>query len=179
MALTLTHRPARRFPSSSKGSRRTGSGRNRSTEIERIEVFHGNRRVPLAELFRVSGDPSDGRIDFEGDLAIVHHIGSGMSGGEIHVHGDAGRHVGAEMTGGTIDVDGDAGDWVGGEMNGGVIHIGGSAGDHAGAAYPGSRRGMTDGTILIDGAAGDDVGRSMRRGLLAIGGSCGDDAGSA
>ena len=42
-------------------------------EIERLEIFHGNRKLPLAELFAVSGDPADGRIDFEGNLAGVHY----------------------------------------------------------------------------------------------------------
>jgi formylmethanofuran dehydrogenase subunit C len=146
-------------------------------EIERIGVFHGNRRVALAELFRISGDPSDGRIEFGGELGGVDQIGASMGGGEIVVQGDAGRHVGAGMTGGTIRVMGDAGDWVGAEMKGGMIHIRGSAGDHAGAAYAGSRRGMTEGAILIDGSAGDGVGRSLRRGLVAIAGSCGSQAG--
>ena len=31
-------------------------------EIEKQEVFHGNRKLPLAELFSVSGDPTDGQI---------------------------------------------------------------------------------------------------------------------
>ena len=146
-------------------------------EIERLEVFHGNRKLPLAELFRVSGDPADGRIDFEGDLAGVHFIGYGMSDGEIHVHGNAGRHVGGEMTGGRIEVEGNAGDWVGGEMHGGLIQVKGSAGHLIGAAYRGSRQGMTDGTILIGGDVGDEIGSAMRRGILAVGGSCGDAAG--
>ena len=97
-------------------------------EIERLAIFHGNRKLALAELFSVSGDPADGRIDLEGDLAGVHFIGYGMKRGEIHVHGNAGRHVGGEMTGGRIKVDGNAGDWVGGEMHGGLIHVAGNAG---------------------------------------------------
>ena len=123
MALTLTHSPGSSLPVELEGITPDRLREKSLAEIERIEVFHGNRRVPLAELFRVSGDPSDGRIDLEGDLSGVHHIGAGMSGGEIRVHGDAGRHVGAEMTGGTIDVEGDAGDWVGAEMKGGLIHV--------------------------------------------------------
>ena len=87
-------------------------------EIERLEIHHGNRTIPLAELFIVSGDPSDGRIDFEGDLSGVHFIGHGMTGGEIHVHGNAGRHLGGQMSGGTIRVEGNAGDWVGGRCVG-------------------------------------------------------------
>ncbi len=146
-------------------------------EIERLEVYHGNRKLPLAELFSVSGDPADGRIDFEGDLAGVHFIGYGMSDGEIHVHGNAGRHLGGEMTGGQIVVEGDAGDWVGGEMHGGLIKIKGRAGHLIGSAYRGSRQGMTGGTILIGGDVGDEIGSAMRRGVLAVGGSCGDVAG--
>jgi formylmethanofuran dehydrogenase subunit C len=146
-------------------------------EIERLEVFHGNRKVPLGELFRASGDPSDGRIDFEGDLRGVHYIGYGMTEGEVHVHGNAGRHVGGEMNGGTIRVEGDAGDWVGGEMHGGLIHVRGSAGHLIGAAYRGSKRGMTEGTILIGGEVGNEIGAAMRRGMLVVGGSCGDAAG--
>ena len=146
-------------------------------EIERLEVFHGNRKLPLAEIFSVNGDPSDGRIDFEGDLSGVHFIGYGMTAGEIRVHGDAGRHVGGEMKGGLIVVEGNAGDWVGGEMHGGLIRVTGNAGHLIGAAYRGSKRGMTDGTILIGGDVGSEVGAAMRRGLLAIGGGCGDAAG--
>ena len=146
-------------------------------EIERLEIFHGNRKLPLAEIFSVSGDPGDGRIAFEGDLAGVHFIGYGMTAGEIRVHGNAGRHVGGEMKGGRIVVEGNAGDWVGGEMHGGLIHVAGNAGHLIGAAYRGSKRGMTDGTILIGGDVGSEVGAAMRRGTIAIGGSCGDAAG--
>jgi len=146
-------------------------------EIERIQAYHGNRKLPLAELFQISGDPSDARLDFEGDLAGVHFIGFGMTAGEIRVLGNAGRHVGGEMTGGFIKVEGNAGDWVGGEMHGGLIHVAGRAGHLVGSAYRGSKRGMTDGTILIGGDVGSEIGAAMRRGTLAVGGSCGDAAG--
>jgi formylmethanofuran dehydrogenase subunit C len=146
-------------------------------EIERLAIYHGNRKPALAELFSVSGDLSDGRIDMEGELAGVHFIGYGMKNGEIHVHGNAGRHVGGEMSGGQIKVDGNAGDYAGCEMHGGVIHVAGSAGHRIGAAYPGGKTGMTDGTILIGGDVGAEVGASMRRGTLVVGGSCGDTVG--
>ena len=48
-------------------------------------------------------------------------------------------HLGAEMTGGEIHVHGNAGDWVGAEMRGGRIHVHGDAGHLVGAAYRGSR----------------------------------------
>lgn len=145
-------------------------------EIERWEIAQGNQTRPLAEFFRVSGDTTDGRIEFQGDLSGVHWIGAGMDGGEIHIAGDAGRHVGSEMTGGRITVEGDAGDWLGAEMHGGQIHVHGRAGHMVGAAYRGSVRGMTGGTILVHGPVGSETGRSMRRGLIAVGGS-GDAAG--
>jgi formylmethanofuran dehydrogenase subunit C len=147
-------------------------------EIENLMLFHGNRQLPLAEFFKVSGDPSDSRIEFEGNLSGVHWIGAKMSEGSIHVAGPAGRHVGSEMYGGEVHVEGDAGDWLGGEMHGGLIHVHGRAGHLVGAAYRGSARGMTRGTILIGGDVGDEVGRTMRRGLIAIGGSSGDFAGT-
>ena len=146
-------------------------------EIERFEIFHGNRKVPLAELFEVHGDPQDGRFEFEGNLSGVHWIGAKMSEGEIHVHGDAGRHVGSEMTGGVIHVHGNASDWVGGEMNGGLIHVHGNAGHLIGSAYRGSKAGMTGGTILVDGSTGNEVGLTLRRGLVAVG-ACGDFVGA-
>jgi formylmethanofuran dehydrogenase subunit C len=146
-------------------------------EIEKLEIQHGNERLPLAEIFTAAGDPSDERIDFEGAMAGVHCIGHGMGVGAIHVHGDAGRHVGGQMTGGRIEIDGNAGDWLGGEMHGGLIRVSGNAGDLIGAAYRGSKKGMTDGTILIRGDAGSEIGTSMRRGTLVVGGSCGDSPG--
>jgi formylmethanofuran dehydrogenase subunit C len=146
-------------------------------EIEHFEIFHGNRKIPLAEMFTVTGDPGDYRFDMEGNLAGVHWIGAHMTKGAIHVHGPAGRHVGSEMRGGEIHIDGDAGAWVGAEMHGGVIHVKGNAGHLVGAAYRGSAKGMTDGTILVDGSAGNEIGLAMRRGLIAIGGNAGDMAG--
>lgn len=143
-------------------------------EIRRWEIFHGNRKLPLGEMFQVEGDPSDLAWEMHGNLAGVHWIGAHMREGSIHIHGPAGRHLGSEMHGGRITVDGDAGDWVGGEMHGGVIHVHGRAGHLVGAAYRGSRKGMTGGTILIDGDAGNEIGHTMRRGLIAIGGTAGD-----
>src|SRR5262245_37851330 len=71
-------------------------------EIERFEIFDGNRKVPLAEMFRVSGDATDKRFDFEGNLAGVHWIGAHMLSGQIHVRGPGGRHIGSQMRGGEI-----------------------------------------------------------------------------
>ena len=147
-------------------------------EIERTKIFCGNRQLPLAELFAVSGDPADGEIHLTGDLSSVHGIGARMAAGSIRVEGNAGRHLGAEMRGGRIEVSGDAGDWLGAEMHGGQIRLHGSAADHAAAAYPGSPRGMTGGELLVDGNAGNYLGTALRRGLVAVGGSAGDGVGA-
>ncbi|NIL98933.1 MAG: formylmethanofuran dehydrogenase subunit C [Planctomycetales bacterium] len=146
-------------------------------EIERFEIFHGNRKAALADFFDVSGEPGDGCFQLEGDLAGVHWIGAGMVEGQIRIEGHAGRHLGSEMRGGTIHCHGDAGGWAGAEMRGGLIHIHGSAGHLVGAAYRGSARGMTAGVILVDGDVGNELGHTMRRGLIAVGGACGDMVG--
>jgi len=143
-------------------------------EIEQFEIYHGNRKIPLAEMFKVTGDPSDKHFDFEGDLTGVHWIGAHMASGSIHIHGSGGRHIGSDLRGGTIHVDGDARGWVGAEMRAGLIHVKGDAGHLVGAAYRGSTKGMTGGTILVDGNAGNEVGHTMRRGLIAVGGAAGD-----
>ena len=146
-------------------------------EIEKLEIFEGNRASKLADFFDVSGDAADEQIEWSGDLAGVHWIGAKMTSGKVVISGPGGRHIGSDMTGGEIHVSGDAGDWVGGEMHGGLIHVRGNAGHLIGAAYRGSARGMTGGTILIEGDVGNEIGHTMRRGLLAVGGNAGDLAG--
>lgn len=146
-------------------------------DIQRFEIFHGNRKLTLAEMFQVSGDANDLRFDFEGDLSGVHWIGAGMTTGQIQIQGSAGRHVGSGMRGGEITVDGDAGIWLGAEMHGGCICVRGNADHLVGSGYRGSVKGMTGGTILIRGNAGNEIGVAMRRGVIAIGGSAGDAVG--
>ncbi|MCG8586017.1 MAG: formylmethanofuran dehydrogenase subunit C [Pirellulales bacterium] len=146
-------------------------------DIEKWPLYHGNREVPLAEFFDVSGEPGDMDWRFEGDLSGVHWIGAKMIEGSIHIAGNAGRHIGSDMTGGEITVEGDAGDWVGGEMRGGRITVHGNAGHLVGAAYRGAPRGMSGGTILVHGNVGNEIGHTLRRGLIAVGGDCGDGVG--
>ena len=129
MPLTLRYHGQTSVPVEIEGrGPRPPACRNRWPKSSGSRSSTATASCPLAELFTVTGDPADGRIDFEGDLAGVHFIGYGMTAGEIHVHGNAGRHLGGEMTGGRIVVEGNAGDWVGGEMHGGLIHVAGSAG---------------------------------------------------
>lgn len=174
MAITLTYNAQTNVPVEIEGLTPDWACDKPLSQIERFEIFHGNCKVPLAEMFTVSGDPSDKRFDFEGNLSGVHWIGAHMTSGQVHIHGSAGRHVGSQMRGGEIHVEGDASGWVGAEMHKGLIHVKGNAGHLTGAAYRGSSKGMTGGTILIDGNAGNEIGLTMRRGLIAIGGSAGD-----
>lgn len=174
MVLRLDYRGETKVPVEVEGFTPDWASDKSLAEIERFEIFHGNRKIPLAEMFRVTGSASDKRFEFEGNLSGVHWIGAHMESGQIHIQGSAGRHVGSEMSGGEIVVHGDCRGWTGAEMHGGFIHVHGNAGHLVGAAYRGSVKGMTGGTILVDGNAGNEIGLTMRRGLIAIGGNTGD-----
>ncbi len=143
-------------------------------EIERLEIWPGREKLPLAELFEIQGNTADEQIEFTGDLASAVGIGTGMTRGMIRVVGNAGRHVGLGMWSGEIHVTGNAGEALGAEMRGGIIRVAGSAGDGVGGARVGSSRGMTGGAILISNDAGNQIGYRMRRGLIAVGGNAGD-----
>jgi formylmethanofuran dehydrogenase subunit C len=116
----------------------------------------GRRRVPLAELFEVKGEPGpDVRI--VGDLRRVDGLGAGMSAG-------------------TLTIEGDVGDGAGVAMSGGLLRILGSAGDRLGAPLPGASRGMTGGEIIVDGNVGAKAATRVRRGLVVVGGDAGPGA---
>jgi formylmethanofuran dehydrogenase subunit C len=174
MSIKLTYLAATSIPVEVEGLTPDWACDKSLAEIERFEIFHGNRKLPLAELFTVTGDASDNRLDWEGNLAGVHWIGAHMRSGQIHIHGPAGRHIGSEMRGGEIRVEEDAGDWVGAEMRGGLIHVRGSAGNLVGAAYRGSAKGMTGGTLVVDGCAGTEIGLSIAKGTIMIRGAAGE-----
>jgi formylmethanofuran dehydrogenase subunit C len=145
-------------------------------EVERLEVWHGNRRATVGELFAVSGaGQRDVRI--EGDLSRVAGLGTGMAGGRLSLSGSVGPHVGAGMRDGEVVVEGDAGDWAGANMRGGRLVVRGSCGRRVGGAYEGARAGMRGGEILVHGDAGEEAGAGLRRGLVAVGGQVGPAAG--
>lgn len=173
MPLTLTYKADTALPIEVEGFTPAWAKDKTLSEIGQFEVFHGNQKRPLVELFDIAGSVDDLQFDFHGDLSGVHWIGAHMDRGEIRIHGPAGRHIGSDMSSGTIHVHGDALGWVGAEMSGGLIHVHGNAGHLVGAAYRGSTKGMAGGTILIDGDVGDEVGLAMRRGMIAVGGSAG------
>lgn len=147
-------------------------------EIAALSVQHGNTQAPVGEFFEVEGNAEDRDVLIEGDCSRVKLIGSGMAGGRITIHGNAGMHLGAEMKGGEIHLHGNSGDWVGAEMRGGSIQVHGNAGHTVGAGYRGSQVGMRGGTILVRGNAGTEIGSGLRRGLIVIGGDAGDFTGA-
>jgi formylmethanofuran dehydrogenase subunit C len=173
MAITLTYRGQTSLPVEVEGLTPDWACDKSLAEIERFEIYHGNRKLALAEMFAVVGDAADERLDFEGDLSGVHWIGAHMRGGQVRVHGPAGRHVGSQMGGGEIHVEDDAGDWAGCEMRGGLIHVRGNAGHLVGGAYRGSVQGMRGGAIIVDGNAGNEIGLLLKQGTISIGGDAG------
>ena len=145
------------------------------SDIAALPVLLGSRRAALGEFFTVQGERSD-RIHIEGDLTNVDGLGAGCAGGELAIHGSAGRRVGAGMTGGRVEVRGNVGDDAGVGMQGGALRVTGTAGDRLGAATPGASTGMTGGEIIVNGSAGREAAARARRGLVVIGGDAGADA---
>ncbi|MEM3068461.1 MAG: formylmethanofuran dehydrogenase subunit C [Nitrososphaerales archaeon] len=150
-------------------------------EIESLEIWRGNKKIKLGEVFEVSGEsgqkPEDITITIEGDLSKARRIGKQMTSGKIIVNGNAGFYVGDNMKGGEIHVHGNVDSWLGFEMKGGNIEVDGDAGDFIGSAYRGSKNGMSGGTIIVKGNAGSEVGCFMKDGLIRIGGDVGLYAG--
>lgn len=150
-------------------------------EIAKLELWEGNRRCLLCDVFEVEGKsgrgPDETSVCLVGDLSKVRRIGSGMTGGEVTVKGNVGMHAGEEMEGGKLVVNGDAGSWLGTAMKGGMIEVEGNVGDYIGGIHRGDNRGMQGGTILVRGNAGVDVGSHMRGGLIRVSGNAGQFAG--
>lgn len=177
MPLSLTSRITERFPVSFAGITPAALAGKSLAEIERAPIWQGNRQLPLAELFDVSGDASDLKWHLAGDFSSVHHIAANLRRGEVHLAGSAGRHAGQGMNGGRLVIDGDAGDWLGAEMRGGAIEVTGNAGNYVGGALPAAKVGMRGGRILVRGHAGSYAAAQMRRGMVAVLGDCGEWAG--
>jgi len=146
-------------------------------EIKKLEVYEGNRKRALGELFEVSEEEGEGEIVvvLNGDFSKVCRVGEGMSFGEILVSGNLGSFAGYKMRGGKITVKGNVGGWLGAHMVKGTIEVFGDAGDHVGASLRGLRKGkgMSGGLIVIHGNAGAEVGAGMVKGTIIVEGNCG------
>jgi formylmethanofuran dehydrogenase subunit C len=124
-------------------------------QIAALTVFHGRQRAQLGDLFRIAGERS-ARVTIAGSTKFLHGLGSGMTGGELVIDGDAGDDAGAAMAGG-------------------VLRINGNAGDRVGGGLPGASKGMTGGEIIVCGSVGNDAGARTRRGLIVVVGNTGPD----
>jgi formylmethanofuran dehydrogenase subunit C len=153
-------------------------------QIRSLEVWQGNRKRKMADLFRVDGDEGEAKpeeilVRLEGDFSRVKRIAEGMSAGSVEVAGSAGMHVGNNMKGGLLKIEGDADDWLGREIRGGKIEVKGNAGNYAGGGYRGEKCGMRGGEIEIGGSAGVYLGEHMCGGKISVAGDAGDFPGAA
>jgi formylmethanofuran dehydrogenase subunit C len=151
-------------------------------EIEKLEVWEGNKQKTLGELFKVETAKTESTsettvITILGNVSRVRRIGAGMKSGEIVIKGDAGMHLGEEMRGGKITVYGNVLGWAGSMMKGGTIEIHGNAGNYLGAPYRGSTEGMRGGKIIVHGNVGNEAGAHMRKGVIKIYGCAGQFVG--
>ena len=80
------------------------------TDVSKLPIFHGNRRVELGEFFDVNGDPASGEIMVRGDCSRIKLLGAKMTSGRMIIDGNAGWHTGAGMLGGELVIRGNAGD---------------------------------------------------------------------
>jgi len=148
-----------------------------SPEIASLQVWEGNRRKPLSELFDVEFIDSDEDDSFtlwmKGDLKSVRRIGSHMSFGRILIDGDVGMYLGEDMNGGSIQVRGSADSWLGKNLNAGLIEVSGDAGDFVGSPTRGLTRGMRGGRIHVKGSVGNECGCWMDDGMIIVDGDIG------
>ncbi len=151
-------------------------------QIARLPVGHGRALQALGEWFRIEPfEAAAPTLHLHGDaaaLARCDHIGEGMAGGLLLVHGDAGDHVGSGMSGGELRVLGSARDLAGCELAGGLLCIDGDVGAACGSPRPGELDGMRGGLLLVGGTAGERLADRMRRGTLIVAGDVGEHAAS-
>ncbi len=65
-------------------------------EIEALEMWEGNRKRTIGDLFEVKDDGTSSEeftIKIEGNIRSVRNIGTQMSKGQIIVDGDVGMHL--------------------------------------------------------------------------------------
>ena len=175
MPLNLRLKTGHTIPIDMRGLSVGISDGSKASQIANLMIRVGKRSVSVGECFDISGEAGkDREFSLSGDLSKVHSIGRAMTGGSIIIKSTKiGRHVGTGMSGGSISVHGDVGDFLGAEMTGGKIWVSGNAGDYVGAALEGAKYGMNRGEIFIEGDAGVGLGKRMRRGVIVVGGDVG------
>ena len=144
------------------------------SEVSSLQVWEGNRRKSLRDLFDIefidSAEEDAFILWMEGDLKSVRRIGSQMSFGRLVIDGDVGMYLGEGMRGGSIQVKGNAGSWLGADMDDGFIEVLGDAGHFVGSPLRGLTRGMSGGRIHVKGSVGNECGCWMDDGFIIIDG---------
>lgn len=146
-------------------------------DIQSLEVYLGNHKTTLGELFSIkvegSGAAADTKIVMDGNFSRVKRIGEGMTAGLIMIKGNVDMHLGAKMSGGKITLSGNADSWAGREMKGGELIIEGNAAYYLGAGYRGETCGMRGGKITVMGSTLDFLGEHMCGGEIVVKGDAG------
>jgi len=144
-----------------------------ASRLARTRIRVGGELVETGEVFAVTeGERQQVAIVSEG--ARLHGLGTGMAGGHLTLHGDAGDHLAHGMTAGTLRVAGDCGDFAASGLVDGVVDVGGDAGAFLAGSLPGEMSGARGGLVVVRGSAGDRTGDRMRRGVVLVAGDAGD-----
>lgn len=141
--------------------------------LARSRIHLDGHAVEAGELFDITGDDPE-NVALLPERTRIHGIGTGMAGGSLTVHGDAGDHLAFGMTAGTLRVEGSCGDFAASGLEGGMVQVRGSAGASLAGAIPGAMSGARGGMVVVAGGAGDRACDRMRRGLVLVGGDSGD-----
>lgn len=144
-------------------------------DAARVPVWHGNEPSLLGDWFDLA--PIDGDqplLRVAGDLHRCDRLGQGMDAGRLEVEGSVGDWFAAGLTGGEVHLCGNAGMLAGCAMRGGLLAVQGDLGDHALGALPGEMDGLRGGTVVVHGSVGARCADRMRRGTVLIAGDAGD-----
>ena len=174
MSLQLTYKAETTVPVEIEGFTPTWAKDRTLAEIGQFEIFHGNQKLPLSEMFELDGNASNLHLDFHGNLSGVHWIGAHMTEGRSRFMAPLVGISAAKCRGGKILVHGDAKGWGRCRNARWADSRARQRRPSCWCGYRGSTKGMTGGTILIDGDVGNEVGLTMRRGMIAVGGRAGD-----
>src|SRR3954464_6704678 len=93
MSLTLTLREAPAAPVVAETLRPDRIAGLSASEIERLQLLHGNARTGVRAPVDAGGGGTDD-VRVEGDLPRVAALGAGMAGGRLTIAGSAGPHAG-------------------------------------------------------------------------------------
>ncbi|HAZ60413.1 MAG TPA: formylmethanofuran dehydrogenase subunit C [Gammaproteobacteria bacterium] len=149
-----------------------------SRALKGLLLGGGPEPVKLGEVFDVEGKCDGNSLTIINRGARLDYLGAGMTGGEIHVRGGAGRFAARGMRAGLLSVRGGALDYLATGMRGGMVEVIGNVGDFCAAALPNEPFGLNGGLVVVNGDAGDRLADRQRRGVVCVTGSTGALAGS-